>query len=646
MLAEQLFPDITCPLPEWMPEKWQDALAGTHKPAIFTGGELDALHRVPYRPMSEWADDGGYVAIGAHGGDWSREVTPHADKIMDTWWQPTTREVVFCSIEQDGKTAVMYNCLGGSQDMDPGPAMLIMPTEKKAGDVATERLHPMFRNSRLLKRLVSNRVDDLTRTMIRLNNGARIFLAWANSADALSSWPIKYLFFDETDKYPEFVGKEANPITLGEKRVRNFEFDYKIFKSSTPSRESGYIHRELESCQQIWEWHLRCTHCGDTFHAGAEHLVIPKDATIDTLLPGSVHLACPHCGGLMTESERRFATRTGKWVCRKGADLVDPEKVGFHRRAYDCKDISLYKIALAKLKADSGDIEAKIAWANGFEAINYEEKKADRKEDAILKLCDDRPEGLVPSVPIAAITCVADMQKRGFWYKVTAWGFGLEQESWLLKAGFVDTFEGLRQIMFESRFEDVNRNQYIINLRGMDSGGGEGEEHADLSRTAEAYLFAAANPGVILFKGKRHLARQFMSSDIDRIPGTNRPLPGSAKLYTINSTFFKDKLAGKLLVGGDDPGAWHLHSGFTVDQQQLRLKGERVDNLLEDFSKQMCAEYRTEQGHYECPRGKANHYWDCAYMEMALVEIAQVKLLAKPDQQAAAGGRKVRSSGV
>ena len=53
------------------------------------------------------------------------------------------------------------------------------------------------------------------------------------------------------------------------------------------------------------------------------------------------------------------------------------------------------------------------------------------------------------NIPIAAITCVADMQKRGFWYTIRAWGFGLEQESWMLKCGFIDTWEGLRRIMFE-----------------------------------------------------------------------------------------------------------------------------------------------------------------------------------------------------
>ena len=201
--------------------------------------------------------------------------------------------------------------------------------------------------------------------------------------------------------------------------------------------------------------------------------------------------------------------------------------------------------------------------------------------------------------------------------------------------------------MFESQFEDVAKNKFVVTLRGLDSGGGEGEERGDLSRTAEAYLFAAANPGVILFKGRQRMAREYNVTDIDRIPGSNKALPGSAKLYTINTTFFKDKLAGKLGVGPSDPGAWHVHSGYTVDQLELLSKGEKVDGVLKDFFGQMVAEYRTDQGTWECPKNKPNHLWDCCQMEFALVEIAQVKLWPVPSAQAAAqGSRRVRGQGV
>lgn len=624
-----LFADIETALPDWLPPVWRERLSGTREVVKFSGVELEALHRVPRRKMSEWAEEGGYVALGANGSDWSSDVTPHAAKVMDTWWHPSTREVVTCFVEQDGKTAILYNCLGGAQDMDPSTDMVVMPGEKKSGDVAAERIIPMFRNSKRLKRIVSPRADDTTKMLIRLTNGGRVFMSWASSADALSSWPIKRIYYDETDKYPPLVGKEASSFTLGDKRVRTFEDDYKIYKSSTPTNESGYIYKELLSCPQIWVWHLRCTHCGDTFRAGAEHLDIPPGATVETINAGEheVHLACPGCGSTMTNSERKLATRTGLWVCIKGADLVDPEKVGFHRRAYDCKDVSLKQIAVAKLKADTGDYEAKIAWANGYEAINFEDVKTARKEDSILALRDDRREGELPAQPFSCITAVADMQKRGFWYKITAWGYGIEQESWLLKASFVDSWEALRKLFYESEFVDASGQKHLITLRGIDSGGGEGD--GDLSKTAEAYLFAYRNPGMHLFKGQQHMTSLFRGVPQDKIPGTNKALPGGLTRHNLHTTELKNRLSAKLQVSPGDPGAMHLHRD--VDQ---------------DFARQMCAEVIDEKGHYQNPQNKPNHYWDCSYMELALVEINQVKLWPRPDAQAAPPQRRVYSKGV
>ena len=65
-------------------------------------------------------------------------------------------------------------------------------------------------------------------------NGNYMVLVGANSPSSLSSRSIKYLFFDEIDKYPAFSGKEANPIKLAEERTKTF-VDKKIVRVSTPT---------------------------------------------------------------------------------------------------------------------------------------------------------------------------------------------------------------------------------------------------------------------------------------------------------------------------------------------------------------------------------------------------------------------------
>ena len=324
--------------------------------------------------------------------------------------------------------------------------------------------------------------------------------------------------------------------------------------------------------------------------------------------------------------DRESAIQAGRWQARKGGDLLRPAKVGFHHRAFECLDVPLEEIAAAWLKAQAGDHAAKVAWANGYEAENYEDEVSERKEDNILLLRDDRREAELPSDPIAAISAVADMQKRGFWYKITAWGYGIEQESWLLKAGFVDSWEALRKLFYESEFTDPRGTKHTITLRGMDSGGGESDE-SELSRTAESYLFAYKNPGMLLFKGQQRMTALHRYSPQDKIPGTNRALPGGLAYYLLNATQWKNRLAAKLMVSPADPGAWHLHR-----------------DVGDDFAKQMCVEGRDEKGHWQNPKNKANHLWDCSYMEMALIDIHQVKLWPEPKAQASAVTKEVKNA--
>lgn len=328
-------------------------------------------------------------------------------------------------------------------------------------------------------------------------------------------------------------------------------------------------------------------------------------------------MACPHCNKMMSESERRFATRTGVWICIKGADLKEPEKVGFHRRAYDCKDVSLAQIAIAKLKADSGDLEAKIAWANGYESVDYVEEIADRKEDTILRLRDHRPAGVVPNVA-DALEISIDTQDKGFWYRIRAWEYGLSLRSWLIKSGYVesatpDDFSALDQII-AAEYPDESGEPHRIMAGCIDSAG---------HRTSEVYAWCR-NSGVLAFKGAQGRKTQPVTvSRLDRFPSNGRPIPGGLALYGIDTHYHKDHLSNKLLIDPSDPGAFILHSGYTWDQlraiERDPAEREKQGHNLGDYAKQMCAEYRDERNLWQCPDKKANHLWDCESNGLALV---------------------------
>jgi phage terminase large subunit GpA-like protein len=382
------------------------------------------------------------------------------------------------------------------------------------------------------------------------------------------------------------------------------------------------------NCEQVKTWAMRCPDCGDFVTPGEEHLAIPEGTTIENINRAALGLTCPECGTIWNEERRAIAYHGGREKIITGAENPRPESIGWHVPAWVFPVIPLTEIVSALLRAKTGDHASRVAWANGYRVEDFEDAVSIRKEDGILALRDDRMEGQLPAEPIAAITAVADMQKRGFWYSIRAWGYGLEQESWLLKAGFVDSWEGLRRIFFETEFVDADGNRHMVTYRGMDSGGGESEE-SDLSRTAEAYLFAYQNPGVALFKGQQKMSTMHTVKDVDKIPGTNKGLPGGLKRFNLHTTEYKNRLAAKLQISPADPGAWHLHRD--TDSQ---------------FAAQMCSEGKDDQGYWQNPKNRPNHFWDCAYMELALVDIVGIKFWKRPEEATTTAQRRVYSKGV
>ncbi|MBN1105798.1 MAG: phage terminase large subunit family protein, partial [Deltaproteobacteria bacterium] len=116
-------------------------------------------------------------------------------------------------------------------------------------------------------------------------------------------------------------------------------------------------------------------------------------------------------------------------------------------------------------------------------------------------------------------------------------------------------------------------------------------------------------------KGEQRLSQPHTWSKIDVYPGTTKPIPGGIRLLRADATFFKNQLARKLEINPGDPGAWHLCSEAT-----------------EKYARQMCAEYQDEKGLWQCPEGRANHYWDCSYLNLVAADVLGVRFWRKEEK--------------
>lgn len=597
----------------------------------FTPAERRIFAKREPLTVSEWAEKYRTVPIGAHKGPWRNDISPHLTKVMDTWALPHIREVIICKSPQTGGSEAMMNCAGYAMDRHPGMMMIIMPSELMAKKVNADRIIPMILESPRLLSLISPNPDDMARLRVKLQNGTLLYMAWANSASALATFPVKYLFFDETDKYPPFVGQETDPITLGEKRARTYRYTYKMFKVSTPTSEDGPIWKAWLSADVQYRYFVECHECGEQQPMMIEGLKWPSSlsfpltgnpsekndsgqagATEKEITPEDIrreHLAyyeCRSCQEQWTDTIKEKAVRLGKWQREKGEGIERPRSAAFHLPAWISPDISLSEIAAAYITAKK-DRAKLIDFYNDYLAEPYIEKHSERKEDQILALRDERPRGLIPR-EISCITAAVDTQARGFYYEVRAWAYGFELESWQIREGFIENFTGLVKIINDDIYRDTDGNEHKIILSLIDSGGGMGD--FGVSRTAEVYDFCRRYRNIIPIKGQQRMSQSYKVSTLDAYPGTNKPIPGGLKLYLLNVTYFKDYLASKLSIAPADPGAWHLHSETTTD-----------------YARQMTAEYKDERGLWQCPPRRQNHFWDCGVYSIAAAEILGVKYI-------------------
>lgn len=592
----------TPPNPLFIKEEEQKA-GGFEQPSMihsfrFYAEEREIAAMKPPMKVSQWAPKYRYVPKGAHVGLWDNSIVPYAAFIMDTWQLPWVREVYLVGTSQSAKTNIMHTCCAYTIEYSPADTLFVMPDKLEAEGMASDRIIPMIEQSPSLAKHLSPNPDDTAQKKIRLRNGMTIYMAWANSASQLASKAIKYIFADETEKYPAQVGEETDPITLMKKRKKTFRHTYKLMMGSTPKRENGHIMKEANAAQVYYERAVYCPCCGVAQLMNFEQFRWPKEKTAVEIETGDLATyECEHCKEQWTTRMRDAAVKAAdEWIPTRGGDIKRPRTVAFHIPAWLSLDMSLGAIAATYIKAQTaeghGDKAPMIDFYNDTLAEAYVEKKSERKEDAILALRDDRPRGLVPK-DADCLICLIDTQQRGFYYEVRAFEYGASLTSWQVREGFVESFEGIKQILYNDEYLDSDGRQWAINYAFMDSGGGTGTVPKH-SRTAEVYDFCLANPGVKPLKGRQTMESKTAPKILDHYPNSKKPIPGGLTLYHINVTYFKNQLTGKLQVNPGDPGAWNLHS-----------------EASEDYARQMCAEYQDEKGHWQCPKGRANHYWDC-----------------------------------
>lgn len=215
--------------------------------------------------VSEWADQNRVLVSesSAEPGAWRTDRAPYQREIMDAFTQAGVWQIVIMASTQVGKSEIELNMMGCAIDNDPGPMLYIQPTDKVAEDYSKRRIQPMINACHTLREKVFKaRSRDAANTItMKTFPGGSLAIIGANSPADLSSKPVRYIFMDETDRFPASAGTEGDPQELAERRTETFRHNRKIVKTSTPTIkgkskiETDYMNGTQE------EWHTECPYC-------------------------------------------------------------------------------------------------------------------------------------------------------------------------------------------------------------------------------------------------------------------------------------------------------------------------------------------------------------------------------------------------
>ncbi len=591
------------------------------------------IERAAWKPpeqlgTSEWAERYRVIALSSTPGPYRVSRTPYARGIMDALSDPRFNEVVFQKPVQCGGSELARNWIARNADVDPGPTMIVFPTEQSCREQISERIIPMFKNSPRLRNLLTGNAWDLKKNAIHLRSMS-IYPGWSGSPQSLASRPIRYAILDEVDKYAPWAGKEADPSALAEARTTTYRHNRKIFKVSTPTLPNGNIVKALNACADVRDYCVRCVHCSEFHPPVFENLDWEgKDASSEEdvrevmrrLEVGEVvpRYKCPECQETMTPAQFRAATKRGRWVSvgYRVGEHPESKSVGF-RLSGLCAIPGTLGVAIEYMKTRIMGLGRLQHFYNSVLGLPFwdEENWGDPNlEVTYSKVHALAEEGARPMVvPEWANTVVigADTSKKGHQY--TTYAVGPDYRMQLLDYGECLGSELLQ--MLYTDFKKASGEVFRVRRICVDVGGSNSPTS---TRTEDVYRLALQDPTHVWpVKGSGYnTPRTPIQTSVHTYapPGKNKS-PFDVKSSILDVNYLKDLLALAINEGRWTP---HCQIDFDFIKQMSSEKKELVERKIKpDESVVEVWRWKPKTA------GIPNHFWDATVYALAAAKMLE-----------------------
>lgn len=566
--------------------------------------ELEAFKPPERYTVSEWADNFRVLtSVSAEPGRWRTNRTPYLKEPMDRFTDPLIEKIVLCFGAQLGKTETELNMIGYALDQTSYPTMMVYPTDTIAKFASDKRVQPMIKSVKS----ISDKFDENSKLLeLDFNNGNYMVLVGANSPSSLSSRSIKYLFFDEIDKYPAFAGKEADPIKLATERTKTF-VDKKIVMVSTPTVESGNIWQAFMSANERRQYYVPCPHCGVSQVLKFKQIKWPEEHNDNAdMIRDTAYYECEHCGERIYDKHKMEMLRSGEWrAVNESQSKV--RSVSYHLSSIYSPWVTFGDVAY-EFKNSKGTPATLMNFINSWLAEPWKSSKT--KSTQNLEFTQSNyPCGVVPDKAVLLIASV-DVQLDHFWWEVRAYAPGVK--SYLIDYGQASTWEDLEEIIINREYPSEYGEARQVMKAGIDSG----------FRTDEVYQFCSRFPEVCIpLKGSSNHTTMTAPYTMTSL---EKGVVGGLKLYVLNTDYWKDFIFARMIRPADEDGTIHLYKKCPQEYSD-HLRSEEKQEIRNVKTGAVTVQWKPLTSH------PVNHLLDTCTYNAAVADIAGVKYLIEPE---------------
>lgn len=553
----------------------------------------DHIKSIPYSPLP---------------GPFRSENSPWIREVMEAIVDPKIRLVSIIAAVQSSKTTSPELTLCYIIANLPGPCLWLDQTDEDAKDESESRLQKLFESCEPVKKLFPKNKNKQRNCTIHFSNGMTLWLLGAYNKTNLQRRSIRWLFGDETWRWP--VGHMAE----AEARTTAFGWLGKCVFMSQGGEENDDTHRKFETTD-MREWHYKCPKCGKYIPYKWENVEWDDDCKDEngeydfSKINHSTALKCPECGEYFEDSDRmrRILNKDGKFIALN--PNTSKENVGFHWNALASmswgKLAELYlRAKIAARKGDSSLLQQfyqkrlALAWREFAEDYrleiasgSYNSGDAWDEEAGFNKLGEIIAPPFAENEVIAPLRIMSvDVQMNCFYLVVRAWS--INGSSRLLWHEKVLTWEDIEEI--QKRFKILD------NLVFVDAG----------YNSFEVYKHCGELNWIALMGDNR-------ANFFHRLPNGKTVL----RFYSPVKHIFISRYVKCRM---------HFWSNLNVKDTLARIRRnqnpadgatwEVPTDISEDYLKQMESEHRIKKGNswiWEQIGNRPNHYLDCEAMNCA-----------------------------